>query len=132
MVIQNLTDAAGQAPLKSAIKADISATRNRSVKISSDGSADGEGKSSGERASSATPDNVSAGSRTATPQQRATTTSSGSDSSSDDDQEETSGKVTSKAGYEIDRKSAGNLKRTKEEASADPESENNFGYTDRE
>lgn len=139
IVIQNLPDATGQAPLKSAIKSDIAATRNRSVKISPEGSADGEGKRDGEgggasseRASSAMPDNASAGAKTATPQQRATTTSSGSDSSSDDEAEETSGKVTTKAGYEIDRKSAGNLKRTKEEAAADPEPENQFGYTDRE
>lgn len=58
----------------------------------------------------------------------------GSDSASssdDDEEEETSGKITTKAGIDIDRKSAGNLKRSKEEAAADPETENNFGYTDR-
>lgn len=58
--------------------------------------------------------------------------SSTSSSSDDDESEETSGKVTTKAGYEIDRKSAGNVKRSKEEIAGDAEPENNFGYTDRE
>lgn len=137
-VIQNLPDGpATPAPLKSAIKADISATRNRSVKIARDGGGGGGADDQNEgdqRASSATPDSApAASSRAATPQQRGATTTSGSDSSSDDeDEEESSGRVTTKAGYDIDRKSAGNLKRTKEEAAADPEPENNFGYTDRE
>lgn len=40
------------------------------------------------------------------------------------------GKVLTKAGKEIDRKSAGNVRRSKEEAKADDEPENEFGYTD--
>lgn len=35
-----------------------------------------------------------------------------------------------KTGKEIDRKSAGNVRRSKEEAKADDEPENEFGYTD--
>lgn len=38
--------------------------------------------------------------------------------------------MQSKAGKEIDRKSAGNVRRSKEEAKADDEPENEFGYTD--
>ncbi|KAJ6643961.1 Inactivation-no-after-potential D protein [Pseudolycoriella hygida] len=45
--------------------------------------------------------------------------------------EETAGKVVSKAGVEIDRKSAGNIKRSREEIAADEEPENNFGYTEK-
>lgn len=40
------------------------------------------------------------------------------------------GKVVTKAGKEIDRKSAGNIKRPREEQKADEEPENEFGYTD--
>lgn len=68
--------------------------------------------------------------------QKSTTTKSseeGESSSSDDSEEEDSlGKVLTKAGMEIDRKSAGNVKRSKEEAKADEEPENEFGYTDSE
>lgn len=55
-----------------------------------------------------------------------------SDSSSNDDseEEESLGKVVTKMGKEIDRKSAGNIKRSKEEEKLDPETENEFGYTD--
>lgn len=35
-------------------------------------------------------------------------------------------------GKEIDRKSAGNVKRTKEEIAADEEEENEYGYTESE
>lgn len=139
--IQNLPDppAAQQVPLKSAIKADTSLqnTRTRSVRISS---------VAVEHITM--PDNVAAPTSPVADNADATQTNSssanndtaskrfpsGSDSSSDDDddeEEETSGKVTTKAGFDIDRKSAGNLKRTKEEAAADPEAENQFGYTDR-
>lgn len=54
------------------------------------------------------------------------------DNISDDDseEEESLGKVVTKAGKEIDRKSAGNVKRSKEEAQADDEPENEFGYTE--
>lgn len=65
--------------------------------------------------------------------QKSTTTKSSEDesSSSDDSEEEDSlGKVLTKAGKEIDRKSAGNVRRSKEEAKADDEPENEFGYTD--
>lgn len=65
--------------------------------------------------------------------QKSTTTKSSEDesSSSDDSEEEDSlGKVATKAGKEIDRKSAGNVKRSKEESKADDEAENEFGYTD--
>lgn len=52
-------------------------------------------------------------------------------SSIDDSEEENSlGKVVTKAGKEIYRKSAGNVKRSKDEAKADAEVENEFGYTD--
>lgn len=66
--------------------------------------------------------------------QKTTTTRSSDgeeDQSSDDSEEEESlGKVLTKAGKEIDRKSAGNIKRSKEEQKADDETENEFGYTD--
>ncbi|XP_055543046.1 inactivation-no-after-potential D protein [Wyeomyia smithii] len=53
-----------------------------------------------------------------------------SDNSSDDDDERTlEGKTCTKAGVEIDRASAGNLKRSKEEISLDTEEEDCFGYT---
>lgn len=67
--------------------------------------------------------------------QNTTTTKSseGESSSNDDSEEEDSlGKVSTKAGKEIDRKSAGNVKRSKEEAKTDDEPENEFGYTDSE
>lgn len=55
-----------------------------------------------------------------------------SDESSDDDEEDTrllEGNVYTKSGIEISRKSAGNVRRTKEEIEADPEKEDEFGYT---
>lgn len=69
--------------------------------------------------------------------QNSTTTKSSEGESSieedDDSEEEDSlGKVVTKAGREIDRKSAGNTKRSKEEIKADTEQENEFGYTDSE
>lgn len=51
-------------------------------------------------------------------------------SDDDSEEEESLGKVVTKAGKEIDRKSAGNVKRSKDEAQADPEPENEFGYTE--
>lgn len=55
--------------------------------------------------------------------------SSSEDDNDDDDEEEEDGRVTTRAGKEIDRKSAGNVKRTKEECEMDTEQENEFGYT---
>lgn len=53
------------------------------------------------------------------------------DSSNDESEDEESlGKVMTKLGREIDRKSAGNIKRSKEEIAADGETENEFGYTE--
>ncbi|XP_053691628.1 inactivation-no-after-potential D protein [Sabethes cyaneus] len=53
-----------------------------------------------------------------------------SDHSSDDEDERTlEGKTYTKVGVEIDRASAGNLKRSKEEISLDTEEEDCFGYT---
>ncbi|XP_011881700.1 PREDICTED: uncharacterized protein LOC105569668 [Vollenhovia emeryi] len=55
-----------------------------------------------------------------------------SDESSDEDEEDTrmlEGNVYTKSGFEISRKSAGNVKRTKPEIEADPEEEDEFGYT---
>lgn len=40
------------------------------------------------------------------------------------------GRTSSKAGVDIDRASAGNVKQTKEEIAADPEQEDKFGYTE--
>lgn len=53
-------------------------------------------------------------------------------SEDDSEEEESLGKVLTKNGKEIDRKSAGNVKRSKEEIKADDEPENEFGYTDSE
>lgn len=54
-----------------------------------------------------------------------------SDDDEDDSEEEDSlGKVVTKLGKEIDRKSAGNVRRSKDESAADDEAENEFGYTD--
>ncbi|XP_031620030.1 inactivation-no-after-potential D protein isoform X2 [Contarinia nasturtii] len=67
-------------------------------------------------------------------QNSTTTKSSEGESSNDDDdseEEDSLGKVVTKAGKEIDRKSAGNVKRSKEESKADEEPENEFGYTDK-
>lgn len=67
-------------------------------------------------------------------EQKSNTTKSSEEdeSSSIDDSEEENplGKVLTKAGKEIYRKSAGNVKRSKEEAKADAETETEFGYTD--
>ncbi|XP_072746135.1 multiple PDZ domain protein isoform X2 [Anoplolepis gracilipes] len=55
-----------------------------------------------------------------------------SDESSDEDEEDTrmlEGNVYTKSGIEISRKSAGNVRRTKAEIEADPEEEDEFGYT---
>lgn len=48
----------------------------------------------------------------------------------DSEEEESLGKVVTKMGKEIDRKSAGNIKRSKEEVKADLEAENEYGYTE--
>lgn len=70
--------------------------------------------------------------------QQSTTTKSSQDESSsneedsEEEEEDSLGKTLTKAGKEIDRKSAGNVKRSKEEARADEEPENEFGYTDSE
>ncbi|XP_011266396.1 uncharacterized protein LOC105257462 isoform X2 [Camponotus floridanus] len=55
-----------------------------------------------------------------------------SDESSDEDEEDTrmlEGNVYTKSGIEISRKSAGNVKLTKAEIEADPEEEDEYGYT---
>ncbi|KAL6432427.1 hypothetical protein ACFW04_006782 [Cataglyphis niger] len=54
-----------------------------------------------------------------------------SDESSDDEEDTRmlEGNVYTKSGIEISRKSAGNVKRTKAEIEADPEEEDEFGYT---
>ncbi|XP_076762944.1 multiple PDZ domain protein [Xylocopa sonorina] len=52
-----------------------------------------------------------------------------SDESSEEDTRDLEGNVYTKAGMEISRKSAGNVKRTKAEIEADPEQEDEFGYT---
>lgn len=56
-----------------------------------------------------------------------------SDDEEDDSEDEDSlGKVVTKLGKEIDRKSAGNVKRSRDEISCDEEPENEYGYTDSE
>lgn len=50
-------------------------------------------------------------------------------SSDEEDTREMEGRTTTKAGTEIDRASAGNVRRTKEEIAADAEAEDQFGYT---
>ncbi|PSN48941.1 hypothetical protein C0J52_03469 [Blattella germanica] len=56
-----------------------------------------------------------------------------SDESDEDDEEEDvrflEGRIYTKKGQEIHRASAGNVKRSKEEIEADPEEEDEFGYT---
>ncbi|CAH0550674.1 unnamed protein product [Brassicogethes aeneus] len=47
----------------------------------------------------------------------------------DEDNRELEGRTVSAQGHQIDRASAANVKRTKEEISADPEKEDDFGYT---
>ncbi|XP_046620524.1 uncharacterized protein LOC124305311 isoform X2 [Neodiprion virginianus] len=54
---------------------------------------------------------------------------SSDESSDEEDTRDLEGNVYTKAGIEISRKSAGNVKRTKEEIEADPEPEDKFGYT---
>ncbi|KAK2587530.1 hypothetical protein KPH14_003668 [Odynerus spinipes] len=54
---------------------------------------------------------------------------SSEESSEEEDIRELEGNVYTKAGMEISRKSAGNVKRSKEEIEADPEQEDEFGYT---
>ncbi|XP_013165102.1 PREDICTED: uncharacterized protein LOC106115966 isoform X1 [Papilio xuthus] len=54
---------------------------------------------------------------------------SDSESSDEEDERELSGRTYSEKGVEIDRASAGAIKRTKEEKEADPEEEDDFGYT---
>ncbi|XP_051165179.1 inactivation-no-after-potential D protein isoform X1 [Leptopilina boulardi] len=54
---------------------------------------------------------------------------SSDESSEEEDARELEGNVYTKAGVEISRKSAGNVKRTKAEIEADPEEEDDFGYT---
>ncbi|XP_068624121.1 multiple PDZ domain protein-like [Battus philenor] len=51
------------------------------------------------------------------------------ESSDEEDERELSGRTYSEKGVEIDRASAGAIKRTKEEKEADPEEEDDFGYT---
>ncbi|XP_024085468.1 inaD-like protein isoform X2 [Cimex lectularius] len=55
--------------------------------------------------------------------------SSESEESEDDEYQDMEGKIRTAAGMEISRASAGNVKRSKEEASKDPEKEDIFGYT---
>ncbi|XP_077294875.1 multiple PDZ domain protein-like [Arctopsyche grandis] len=52
-----------------------------------------------------------------------------SEDEEDEDRRELEGRTCSEKGIEIDRASAGNVKRTKEEKEADPEEEDDFGYT---
>ncbi|CAH2058328.1 unnamed protein product, partial [Iphiclides podalirius] len=54
---------------------------------------------------------------------------SDSDSSDEEDVRELSGRTYTEKGVEIDRASAGAIKRTREEKEADPEEEDDFGYT---
>nr|XP_022912936.1 multiple PDZ domain protein-like isoform X1 [Onthophagus taurus] len=54
---------------------------------------------------------------------------SSEESEDEEDVREMEGRTVSKKGQEIDRASAANLKRTKEEIAADPEEEDDFGYT---
>ncbi|KAG8254400.1 hypothetical protein J6590_008848 [Homalodisca vitripennis] len=68
----------------------------------------------------------------APPQKQASVKKYSSDSDSEDDEEDTrdmEGRIYTKKGVEISRASAGNVKRTKEEIDADPEEEDDFGYT---
>ncbi|XP_035738823.1 uncharacterized protein LOC118448950 isoform X2 [Vespa mandarinia] len=54
---------------------------------------------------------------------------SSEESSEEEDIRELEGNVYTKSGMEISRKSAGNVKRSKAEIDADPEEEDEFGYT---
>ncbi|XP_034945946.1 inactivation-no-after-potential D protein [Chelonus insularis] len=53
------------------------------------------------------------------------------ESSESEDERYLEGNVYTKAGMEISRKSAGNVKRSQTEVNADPETEDEFGYTER-
>ncbi|XP_074036607.1 multiple PDZ domain protein isoform X3 [Leptinotarsa decemlineata] len=53
----------------------------------------------------------------------------GSDDDEEEDVRELEGRTVSSKGYQIDRASAGNVKRTKEEIANDTEDEDDFGYT---
>lgn len=55
---------------------------------------------------------------------------SSEDEEDDSEEEDSLGKVVTQLGKEIDRKSAGNVRRSKNEIAADEEAENDFGYTD--
>ncbi|GLH01326.1 Inactivation-no-after-potential D protein [Gryllus bimaculatus] len=55
--------------------------------------------------------------------------SSSEESEDEEDVRELEGNMYTKKGHEINRASAGNVKRTKEEIEADPEEEDDFGYT---
>ncbi|KAI5693398.1 hypothetical protein M8J75_015359 [Diaphorina citri] len=64
------------------------------------------------------------------PEEKKKVYSSDSENSSDEeDTRDLEGKIKSKAGVEIMRASAANVKRTKEEIAADTEEEDQFGYT---
>ncbi|XP_050356829.1 uncharacterized protein LOC126777719 [Nymphalis io] len=54
---------------------------------------------------------------------------SDSESSDEEDERELQGRTYSEKGVEIDRASAGAIKRSREEKEADPEEEDDFGYT---
>ncbi|XP_021700002.1 multiple PDZ domain protein isoform X4 [Aedes aegypti] len=66
-----------------------------------------------------------------TPTHRESDSGPEEDSSDDEDARDLEGKTYTKAGIEIDRASAGNIKRTKEEISLDTDEEDSFGYTAR-
>lgn len=70
------------------------------------------------------------GSQTKTPSIAIADGTTDSSNEEDSEEEESLGKVVTKMGKEIDRKSAGNIKRSKEEVKADLEPENEYGYTD--
>ncbi|XP_046389114.1 inaD-like protein isoform X3 [Ischnura elegans] len=55
--------------------------------------------------------------------------SSEEDSDDEEDARDMEGRILTKKGVEISRASAGNVKRSKEEIEADPEEEDDFGYT---
>lgn len=67
--------------------------------------------------------------RTDTPPNKQTDSGPEEDSSDDEDARDLEGKTYTKAGVEIDRASAGNIKRSNEEISLDTEVEDCFGYT---
>ncbi|XP_044746782.1 inaD-like protein isoform X2 [Coccinella septempunctata] len=77
---------------------------------------------------SVTPEPIQNYQRPATPLPNDETHSSDSEDE-DDDSRLLEGRTMSAAGQQIDRASAGNVKRTKEEIANDPEQEDDFGYT---